>query len=64
MSRSKRDQTFRKLDVVRAWNAAEMAGVPNPRITIDRHGTITIIPGGDAPGNDNADTPETIIEQL
>ena len=41
-----RDQTFRKTDVVRANKAALAAGVPDPRIEIDRDGTIKIVPGG------------------
>jgi hypothetical protein len=45
MTRRYRDQTFRKADVMRAWRAAQAAGIPNPRIEIDRHGTISIIPG-------------------
>ena len=45
MTRHYRDQTFRKADVMRAWRAAQTAGIPNPRIEIDRHGTIAIIPG-------------------
>jgi hypothetical protein len=44
--RRPRDQLFKKTDVVRALRAAQTAGIPNPRITIDRFGTITIIPGG------------------
>ena len=40
-----RDQTFRKSDVVRALKAAQSAGMPNPRVEIDRLGTITLIPG-------------------
>jgi hypothetical protein len=43
--RSPRDLTFRKNDVVRAIKAAEAAGVPNPRIEIDREGTICIVAG-------------------
>jgi len=45
MPRRYRDQTFRKTDVVRAWKAARTAGIPNPRIEIDRHGVISILPG-------------------
>ena len=45
MTRRHRDQTFRKLDLVRAYRAAQSAGIPNPRIEIDRHGTISIVPG-------------------
>jgi hypothetical protein len=51
MSRSRRDTTFRKADVMRAIRAAQAVGIPNPRIEIDRHGTITIIPG--EPPKDN-----------
>jgi len=45
MTRHPRDLTFRKNDAVRAIRAAITAGVPNPRIEIDRHGTISIISG-------------------
>ena len=45
MTRRARDLTFRKNDAVRAIRAAITAGVPNPRIEIDRHGTISIISG-------------------
>jgi hypothetical protein len=45
MTRRARDLTFRKNDAVRAIKAAQAAGVPNPRIEIDRHGTISIISG-------------------
>jgi hypothetical protein len=38
MTRRARDLTFRKNDAVRAMRAAITAGVPNPRIEIDRHG--------------------------
>jgi hypothetical protein len=40
--RRPRDQTFRKTDVVRALRAAQTAGVPNPRVEINRHGTISM----------------------
>jgi hypothetical protein len=43
MPRRYRDQTFRKTGVVRALKAAQAAGIPNPRIEIDRHGTIAIV---------------------
>ena len=45
MTRRYRDQTFRKADAVRALRAAQAAGVPRPRLQIDRYGTITIVPG-------------------
>jgi hypothetical protein len=45
MTRRYRDQTFRKTDAVRALRAAQTAGVSHPRLQIDRHGTITIVPG-------------------
>jgi len=45
MTRKPRDLTFRKNDVARAIRAAQAAGVPNPRIEIDRHGTISIVAG-------------------
>jgi hypothetical protein len=45
MTRRYRDQTFRKADAVRALRAAQTAGVPHPRLQIDRYGTITIVPG-------------------
>ena len=48
-NRSSRDQTFRKSDVVRAIKAAQAAGVPHPRVTIDRHGTISITSGETPP---------------
>jgi hypothetical protein len=65
MTRRPRDLTFRKNDAIRAIKAAQAAGVPNPRIEIDREGTISII-AGDPPKKDAAptDTPESIIEQL
>jgi hypothetical protein len=42
--RKHRDQTYRKSDLVRAFRAAEAAGIKSPRIEVDRHGTIAIIP--------------------
>jgi hypothetical protein len=54
--RRPRDQTFRKTDLVRALRAAQTAGVPNPRVEIDRHGTISIIPG-EAPRDNCAANP-------
>jgi hypothetical protein len=64
--RKPRDLTFRKNDVVRAIHAARAAGVANPRIQIDREGTISIVAGG--PVKDSVtvptDTPDSIIEQL
>jgi adenosylcobinamide amidohydrolase len=45
MTRRPRDLTFRKTDCVRAYRAAITAGIPNPRIEISRHGTISIIAG-------------------
>jgi hypothetical protein len=56
MSRSRRDTTFRKADVMRAIRAAQAVGISNPRIEIDRHGTITIIPG-EAPKDNGAANP-------
>lgn len=55
MTRRYRDQTFRKTDVVRALRAAQTADILNPRIEIDRHGTISILPGkpGDTVSNGN-----------
>jgi hypothetical protein len=67
MSRSPRDLLFKHTDIVRAYKAAKAAGVPHPRIEINKHGTISIVAGdppkdnGTAPPND---TPESIIEQL
>ena len=62
----RRDTTFRKADVMRAIRAALAVGLSNPRIEIDRHGTITIVLG--EPSKDNgaaaSDTPENIIDQL
>jgi hypothetical protein len=68
MTRRARDLTFRKNDAVRAIRAAQTAGIPNPRIEIDRHGTISII-AGDPPAKSGGlavptDTPESIVEQL
>ena len=45
MARRRRDQLFTKNDVTRAFKAAQAAGFSNPRIEIDKHGKITIIPG-------------------
>ena len=66
MVRCRRDTTFRKADVVRAIRAAQAVGISNPRIEIDRHGTITIVLGEPTKDNGAAapDTPESIIEQL
>jgi hypothetical protein len=55
MPRRYRDQTFRKTDVVRALRAAQTAGIPSPRIEIDRHGTIAIIPGAPPEANLSAE---------
>ena len=49
MTRRPRDLTFRKNDAIRAIKAAQAAGVPNPRIEIDRHGTISILAGEPPP---------------
>ena len=54
MTRRARDLTFRKNDAIRAIKAAQAAGVPNPRIEIDRHGTISIIAGDPPKKNDTA----------
>jgi len=54
MARSPRDLTFRKLDLVRVIKAAEAAGVPNPRIEVDRAGTISIAAGEPTAKNDTA----------
>jgi hypothetical protein len=43
--RRPRDQLFKKTDLVRALRAAQTAGVPNARVEVDIHGTISIIPG-------------------
>ena len=51
MVRCRRDTTFRKADVMRAIRAAQAVGISNPRIEIDRHGTITIVLG--EPSKDN-----------
>jgi hypothetical protein len=56
MVRHRRDTTFRKADVMRAIRAAQAVGISNPRIEIDRHGTITIIPG-EAPKDNGAANP-------
>jgi hypothetical protein len=53
MVRHRRDTTFRKADVMRAIRAAQAVGISNPRIEIDRHGTIAIIPG-EAPKDNGA----------
>jgi hypothetical protein len=53
MTRRARDLTFRKNDAIRAIRAAQAAGIPNPCIKIDRHGTITILSG--EPTKDGAD---------
>ena len=45
MARRPRDQTFTLRDLVRVIKAAKTAGVPNARVEVDRHGTISIIPG-------------------
>ena len=46
MARRYRDQSFRKTDVVRAWRAAQSAGVANPRLVINTvKGTIEIQSG-------------------
>jgi len=64
MPRRYRDQTFRKADVMRAWRAAQAAGIPNPRIEIDRHGTIAIIPGDPSRNNSTASESEpTLLDQ-
>ena len=54
MTRRPRDLTFRKNDAIRAIKAAQAAGVPNPRIEIDREGTIAIIAGESPAKNDTA----------
>jgi hypothetical protein len=51
MSRSRRDTTFRKADVMRAIRAAQAVGISDFRIEIDRHGTIAIVPA--EPPKDN-----------
>jgi hypothetical protein len=51
MPRRYRDQTFRKTDVVRAWRSAQAAGIPSPRIEIDRYGTISVLAGEPLEGN-------------
>jgi hypothetical protein len=56
MPRRYRDQTFRKTDLVRALKAARTAGVPSPRVEIDRHGKIVIMPG-DSPNDRAAENP-------
>ena len=45
MTRRPRDLTFRKNDAIRAIKAAQAAGIPNPRIEIDKSGTISIMAG-------------------
>jgi hypothetical protein len=55
MPRHPRDLTFRKNDAVRAIRAARAAGIPNPCIKIDRHGTITILSGEPPNGSPDAD---------
>ena len=62
----RRSPNFTKGDAVRALKAALTAGIPNPRVEIDRAGTITIF-AGDPPKNGGTaptDTPESIIGQL
>jgi hypothetical protein len=54
--RKPRDLTFRKNDVVRAFKAAWDAGIPNPRIEVDRDGTISITAGEPAAKNDTANS--------
>jgi hypothetical protein len=56
MPRRYRDQTFRKTDLVRALKAAQTAGVPGPRVEIDRRGTIVIMPG-DPPKDSGVENP-------
>jgi hypothetical protein len=53
MTRRPRDLTFRKNDAIRAIKAAQAAGIANPRIEIDREGTISIT-AGEPPKNDTA----------
>jgi hypothetical protein len=55
MPRHPRDLTFRKNDLVRAWKGALTAGIPDPVIKIDKHGTISIIPGKPVPTDGDAD---------
>jgi hypothetical protein len=50
-TRRPRDQLFTKNDVTRAFKAAQAAGVPNPRVEIDRTGKITIISGETPPAD-------------
>jgi hypothetical protein len=57
MPRKRRPLIFKHTDVVRALKAAHAAGIPNPRVEIDRNGTIAIIPcnppkGETVSGND------------
>jgi hypothetical protein len=56
MPRRYRDQTFRKTDLVRALKAAQTARVPSPRVEIDRHGKIVIMPG-DSLNDSGAENP-------
>jgi hypothetical protein len=51
MSRSRRDTTFRKADVMRAIRAAQAVGISDFRIEIDKNGVIAIVPG--EPPKDN-----------
>jgi hypothetical protein len=62
--RKPRDLTFRKNDVIRAFKAAWDAGIPNPRVEIDRNGVISITTAADPVKNVPTDTPDSIIEQL
>ena len=61
MVRCRRDTTFRKADVMRAIRAAQAVGISNPRIEIDRHGTITIVLG--EPSKDNGAAAPDIPEE-
>jgi hypothetical protein len=56
MSRSRRDTTFRKADVMRAIRAAQAVGISDFRIEIDKNGVIAIIPG-EAPRDNGAANP-------
>jgi hypothetical protein len=56
-----RDQTFRKTDLVRALKAAQAAGVPGPRVEIDRRGTIVIMPGDPPKDSDAANSWDEVL---
>jgi hypothetical protein len=62
MTSNARHGRFRLTDVKRAFRAARAAGVPNPRVTINDNGSITITAGAppaEDPGANEWDTVST-----